>query len=251
MNFKIVLLIHYIIKNMKIKSLLLFATIVAFSVASCQQGMTGKKVDLKTDIDSTSYALGVLIGQQNKQGLENFPGGEDINVEVMAQAFLQFLKDEETLLDPEAANEVVGRFFESANTRSAQKNLEEGNAFLEKNKEKTGITVTESGLQYEVITEGTGPKPGPEDVVKVHYHGTLMDGKVFDSSVDRGEPVEFPVGQVIPGWTEALQLMSVGSKWKIYLPGNLGYGDRGAGGDIGPNAVLVFDVELIEIVAGE
>ncbi len=233
---------------MKIKSLLLLATIVAFSAASCQQGFSGKKVSLKTDLDSTSYALGILIGQQNKQGLENFPGGSDIDVTIMAQAFLQFLKGDSTLMGADEANEIVGRYFESANSRTAQKNLEEGNAFLEKNKAKSGVVTTESGLQYEVITEGTGPKPGADDVVKVHYHGTTIDGKVFDSSVDRGEPVEFPVGQVIPGWVEALQLMPVGSKWKIYLPGNLAYGERGAGGDIGPNSVLIFDVELIDIV---
>lgn len=234
---------------MKIKSLLLMATIVAFSAASCQQGISGKKVSLKTEIDSTSYALGILIGQQNKQGLEGFPGGSDINIELLSQAFLQFLNGDSTLMGPEEANEVVGKYFEGANNRTSQTNLEEGNAFLEKNKARAGVITTESGLQYEIITEGTGPKPTETDVVKVNYHGTLMDGKVFDSSVDRGEPVEFPVGQVIPGWVEALQLMPVGSKWKIYIPGALGYGERGAGGDIGPNSVLIFDVELIEIVA--
>ncbi|MFZ5429868.1 MAG: FKBP-type peptidyl-prolyl cis-trans isomerase [Bacteroidota bacterium] len=233
---------------MKIKSLLLFATIVAFSAASCQQGISGKKVNLKSEHDSTSYALGILIGQQNKQGLENFPGGSDLDVTIMAQAFLQYLKGEETQMDPTEANEVVGKFFESANNREAQKNLEEGNAFLEKNKSRSGVVTTESGLQYEVITKGEGPLPTENDVVKVHYHGTLIDGKVFDSSVDRGEPVEFQLGQVIPGWVEALKLMPVGSKWKIFIPGNLGYGERGAGGDIGPNSVLIFDVELIDIV---
>ena len=204
---------------MKIKSLLLMATIVAFSAASCQQGISGKKVNLKTEIDSTSYALGILIGQQNKQGLEGFPGGTDINIELLSQAFLQFLNGDSTLMDPDEANEVVGKYFEGANNRTSQKNLEEGNAYLEKNKARAGVITTASGLQYEVITEGNGPKPAETDVVKVHYHGTLMDGKVFDSSVDRGEPVEFPVGQVIPGWVEALQLMPVGSKWKIYIPG--------------------------------
>jgi FKBP-type peptidyl-prolyl cis-trans isomerase len=233
---------------MKIKSLLLMATVVVFSAASCQQGLTGKKVKLESDIDSTSYALGILIGQQNKQGLSSFPGGSEINVEILTKAFHQFMNGDSTLMDPTAANEVVSSYFESANNKTAQKNLEEGNAFLEKNKARAGVLTTESGLQYEVITEGTGPKPVESDLVKVHYHGTLMDGKVFDSSVDRGEPVEFPVGQVIPGWVEALQLMNVGSKWKIYVPGNLGYGERGAGADIGPNSVLIFDVELIEIV---
>lgn len=234
---------------MKIKSLLLFATMVAFSAASCQQGISGKKVNLKNGADSTSYALGILIGQQNRQGLDNIPGGNELDVSIMAQAFLQFLNGDSTLMDPYLANEVVGEFFERANNRTSQKNLEEGNAFLEKNKSRAGVVTTESGLQYEITTEGSGPIPEASDVVKVHYHGTLMDGTVFDSSVDRGEPVEFPVGQVIPGWVEALQMMPVGSKWKIYIPGNLGYGERGAGGDIGPNTVLIFDVELIGIVS--
>jgi FKBP-type peptidyl-prolyl cis-trans isomerase len=234
---------------MKIKSLLLFATVISFIAASCQQGGTGKNVKLESEIDSTSYALGILIGQQNKQGLESFPGGEDIDIAIMTEAFLRYLKGEATLMDPMEANEIVGNFFERAGNREAQKNLEDGNAFLENNKKREGVFVTESGLQYEIIEQGDGPKPGEDDVVKVHYHGTLMDGTVFDSSVDRGEPVEFPVGQVISGWVEALQLMSVGSRWKIYLPGELGYGERGAGGDIGPNSVLIFEVELIDIVS--
>ena len=119
--------------------------------------------------------------------------------------------------------------------------------FLEKNKSNAGVKVTPSGLQYEIIKEGTGKMPADSDMVKVHYHGTLVDGKVFDSSVDRGEPAQFPVGEVIPGWTEALKMMPVGSKWKIYLPANLGYGER-APQEIGPNKVLIFEVELLEIV---
>ncbi|MGB0931993.1 MAG: FKBP-type peptidyl-prolyl cis-trans isomerase, partial [Chitinophagales bacterium] len=120
--------------------------------------------------------------------------------------------------------------------------------FLTKNKERSEIKVTDSGLQYEVMTEGTGAIPSAEDKVKVHYHGTLMDGKVFDSSVDRGEPAEFPVGGVIKGWVEALQLMPTGSKWKLYIPSDLAYGERGAGGDIGPHETLIFEVELLEIL---
>ena len=157
------------------------------------------KVSLKTDIDSTSYALGVLIAQQNKQSLETVPGGDQINIDMLAAAFRQVLKGDSTLLNPTEANEMVSDFFQKMSEKVAQENLEEGNAFLEKNKAREGVKTTESGLQYEIITEGTGPKPTAEDMVKVHYHGTLIDGKVFDSSVDRGEPAQFPVGGVIPG----------------------------------------------------
>jgi FKBP-type peptidyl-prolyl cis-trans isomerase len=146
------------------------------------------------------------------------------------------------------ANEIVSNYFQKEQGKIGQKNLEEGNAFLEKNKGNAGVKVTPSGLQYEVIKEGTGKMPNDSDMVKVHYHGTLIDGKVFDSSVDRGEPAEFPVNGVIPGWTEALKMMPVGSKWKIYLPASLAYGER-APQEIGPNKVLIFEVELLEIVA--
>jgi FKBP-type peptidyl-prolyl cis-trans isomerase len=233
---------------MKIKSFLLFAAVISFVATSCQNGGLGKKVSLKTDIDSTSYALGVLIAQQNKQSLETVPGGDQINIDLLSEAFRQVLKGDSTLVTAQEANEMVSNFFQKMGEKKAQENLEAGNAFLEKNKAREGVTTTPSGLQYEIIKEGTGVKPTAEDMVKVHYHGTLIDGKVFDSSVDRGEPAEFPVGGVIQGWVEALQLMPVGSKWKIYLPASLAYGERGAGGDIGPNSALIFEVELLEIL---
>lgn len=232
---------------MKIRLLLIILAVVGFIATSCQNNGLGKKVSLKNNVDSTSYALGVLIGQQNKQSLDQVPGGKDINIDLLAAAFRQLLKGDSVQIAPAKANELVSSFFQSASKKVAQANLEEGNAFLEKNKAREGVKTTESGLQYEVIKEGTGPKPVAEDMVKVHYHGTLMNGKVFDSSVDRGEPAEFPVNGVISGWTEALQLMPVGSKWKIYLPAALAYGERGAGGDIEPNSALIFEVELLEI----
>jgi FKBP-type peptidyl-prolyl cis-trans isomerase FklB len=229
------------------KNSIIYGLVIVLALsASCQQG--GKTVKLESNIDSVSYAIGILVGDSNTKQLETAPGGSDISKETMAAAFRASLVGEETAITPEQANELVRKFFEGAGERQAQKSLEEGNAFLEKNKAREGVTTTESGLQYEVLTEGTGPKPTAEDQVRVHYHGTLIDGKVFDSSVDRGEPVVFGVGQVIPGWTEALKLMPVGSKWKIYLPSNIAYGERGAGGDIAPNSALIFEVELLEIV---
>ena len=232
------------------KNSIIYGLVIVLALsASCQQG--GKKVKLVSNIDSVSYAIGVLVGSNNLKQLETAPGGDEINKEAMAAAFRASTLGEDSIISPEQANALVQKFFEGAGERKAQKNLEEGNAFLEKNKARAGVTTTESGLQYEVLTAGTGPMPTAADQVRVHYHGTLINGKVFDSSVDRGEPVVFGVGQVIPGWTEALQLMPVGSKWKIYLPANIAYGERGPGGDIGPNSALIFEVELLEIVPAE
>ena len=218
--------------------------------ASCQQGGTSN-VKIESPIDSVSYAIGVLVGTNNNQQLENVPGDDKMNIEVMAAAFRKTSLGEETEMTPEEANALIQKFFTEASEREAQANMEEGNKFLEENKSREGIHTTESGLQYEIITEGTGEKPSATDQVRVHYHGTLIDGTVFDSSVEAGEPAVFGVNRVIPGWTEALQLMPVGSKWKVYIPSNLAYGPRGAGGDIGPNETLIFEVELLEIVKGD
>jgi len=223
------------------------ALVLIIAGTSCQQSGT-KNVKLETSVDSVSYAIGILVGANNLQQLKSAPGGEDMNIEAMSAAFTVASAEGETVMTQEEAQAMVQTFFQGAGQRVAQENLEKGNEFLEENKSRPGVITTESGLQYEVLTEGTGPKPTQEDQVRVHYHGTLIDGTVFDSSVERGEPAVFGVGQVIPGWTEALMLMPVGSKWKIYLPANIAYGERGAGGDIGPNSALIFEVELLEIV---
>jgi len=229
------------------KNSIIYGLVIVLALsASCQQG--GKSVKLESNIDSVSYAIGVLVGSNNLKQLESAPGGDGINREAMASAFHASSVGEEAAITEEQANELVRLFFEGASEREAQKSLEEGNAFLEKNKAREGVTTTESGLQYEVLTEGTGAKPTAQEQVRVHYHGTLIDGEVFDSSVDKGEPVVFGVGQVIPGWTEALQLMPVGSKWKLVIPSDLAYGANPRPGPIGPNATLIFEVELLEIV---
>lgn len=229
---------------------LIYLPVIFLMIAgmSCQQSGSVQNVKLETEADSAGYAIGILVGTNNKQQVENAPGGADINLDAMVAAFSAAAKGEEGVMTTEEADQVIRRYFEAAGEREGQLNLESGNAFLEENKSREGVNTTASGLQYEVITEGTGPKPSADDRVRVHYHGTLIDGTVFDSSVDRGEPAVFGVGQVIPGWTEALQLMPVGSKWKIYIPSDLGYGERGAGADIGPNTALIFEVELLEIV---
>lgn len=232
---------------MRNKIIYLLAVVMVIAGTSCQQGAV-KSVKLESPADSASYAIGILVGANNKQQLSTVPGGDEMNIEAMAAAFRLASLGEETAMTEEEANNFIRTYLETAGKKEAQKNLEEGNAFLEQNKAREGVTTTESGLQYEVITAGTGEKPTAENQVRVHYHGTLIDGKVFDSSVDRGEPAVFGVNQVIPGWTEALMLMPVGSKWKVYLPSNLAYGEQGAGQDIAPNSALIFEVELLEIV---
>lgn len=231
--------------NLKSVIIILAAPVV---LAACQSNNSSKTVTLTNENDSASYALGVLIGQNNKQNLDASPGTKDLNVDILINAFTKQMKGEESQMDAAQANKMIQGFFEKVSTREATKNAEEGKAFLENNKTKEGVTTTANGLQYEILKAGDGPKPTADQNVKCHYHGTLIDGTVFDSSVDRGEPATFNVSQVIPGWTEALQLMPVGSKWKLYIPGELAYGERGAGRDIGPNETLIFEVELLEIV---
>ncbi len=232
--------------KMNLKSVVIILAASA-GLAACQPKGSGE-VTLNNANDSAAYALGVLIGQNNKQNLEASPGTKDLDINILVRSFETQLKGEESKMDAAKANELIQKFFEEVSAKEATKNGEEGKAFLEKNKAREGVVTTASGLQYEILKEGTGPKPTAQDNVKCHYHGTRIDGKVFDSSVDRGEPVTFNVSQVIPGWTEALQLMPVGSKWKLYIPGELAYGERGAGKDIGPNTTLIFEVELLEIV---
>jgi FKBP-type peptidyl-prolyl cis-trans isomerase len=231
---------------MNFKSIL-FAIAAMLTLAACQPQGSSQSEKLETGADSASYAIGVLVGDQNKQQLES-SGAEDFNMDILVSAFEKQLKGEETQMTIEDAQTFIQGYFQKVAEAQGEKKTKEGEEFLAKNKEKAGIVELESGLQYEVIKEGTGPKPTAEQTVKVHYTGTLIDGKVFDSSVERGEPATFGVGQVIPGWTEALQLMPVGSKWKVYIPGELAYGPRGAGADIGPNETLIFEVELLEIV---
>jgi FKBP-type peptidyl-prolyl cis-trans isomerase FklB len=193
-----------------------------------------------------SYGIGRQMGQQ----LADNPF-EGVSPEAVAQG----VKDSLNGVEMPYSNEQMQDAFQEINTRMQAQEAEQskdlagaGEAFLAENAKKDGITVTASGLQYEVITQGTGAVPTATSKVKTHYHGTLIDGTVFDSSVNRGQPIDFPVNGVIAGWTEALQLMPVGSKWRLYIPYTLAYGERGAGASIKPYSALIFDVELIDIV---
>lgn len=198
---------------------------------------------LKTALDSVAYSIGLSVGESLKQ-----QGLSDINTNLLLKAINETLKEQNTELSPEAANQYIGEYFQKQASVKGNANLTEGKKFLEENKKRPNVTTTSSGLQYEVIKLGEGPKPADTSTVKVNYHGTLTDGTVFDSSVERGEPVEFPVNRVIAGWTEALKLMPVGSKFRLFIPADLAYGERAAGPKIGPNSTLIFDVELLEIL---
>ncbi|HQW10645.1 MAG TPA: FKBP-type peptidyl-prolyl cis-trans isomerase [Saprospiraceae bacterium] len=193
-------------------------------------------------MDSLSYSLGVLLAQNIKTlGLEKL-SSEDI-----AKGIDDVLNDKETAISVNDANSMVSNEIAMINEKKSGPVLEEGKKFLEENAKKPGVKTTASGLQYEIITSGTGATPKATDEVTTNYRGTLINGKQFDSSYDRGEPAKFPVNRVIPGWTEALQMMKEGDKWRLYIPYNLAYGERGAGQDIPPFATLIFDIELIKV----
>ena len=189
-----------------------------------------------------SYSLGMSMATQLMQtGLEN------LDVEAFVKAFTEIMKNEKPSMSLEEASEHIQAYFSAKQNEMLQINKLEGERFLAENKKEENIVELPSGLQYEIITEGKGDIPKATDTVECHYHGTLIDGTVFDSSVQRGQPAVFGVTQVIKGWVEALQLMPVGSKWRLFVPSDMAYGEQGAGDLIQPNATLIFEVELLGI----
>jgi FKBP-type peptidyl-prolyl cis-trans isomerase FklB len=228
-------------KNNVLGLLMFIAASMLMISCENQLGSTAN-VTLDTELDSVSYAIGIDIASNIKKS-----GFEDINPDVIAKGFADIYAEDELLMDAQAANTYVMAYFNKARERKTTKNLEEAVAFLDENKEKEGIFTTESGLQYKVLVEGTGPMPLETDQVKVNYKGSLADGREFDASQE-GSPAQFRVNGVIKGWIEALQLMPVGSKWELYIHPDLAYGaNPRQGGIIEANHMLIFEIELIEI----
>lgn len=197
---------------------------------------------IKTKLDSLSYSLGVNIAG-NLKGIEL----DTLSYNVFVEAIKDVLKGRPIKLEESQIAGCLNAKLAELNSKASKKEKEEGVAFLAQNKKRPGVVTTASGLQYEIIAAGTGVKPTAADTVVCHYKGTLLSGKEFDNSYTRGEPISFPVTGVIRGWTEAVQLMPKGSKWKLYIPSDLAYGDRGAGQDIPPGSTLIFEVELVDV----
>ena len=205
--------------------------------------MTDKYTSVETQ---ASYGVGFQMGEQLKSN-----PFEGLSLDAVLDGLSDAFNGQASQVDTDTLRNAFGEIHQRMQAAKAEQSkavIEEGNAYLAKNAERDEVTVTESGLQYEIIEAGEGDKPAADSTVRVHYHGTLIDGSVFDSSYKRGQPAEFPVNGVIRGWTEALQLMPVGAKWKLYIPYDLAYGEQGAGGAIAPYSTLVFDVELLDIL---
>ena len=223
----------------KVKWIAAMAVVVLVGCDKLGLSQFGGEAKLESDEAKASYALGLEAGSRAKQ----------LNLKVDHAAMKQGLEDGQSGKDPRKSREEIMAAIQKLQENGVQKTKEAGEKYLADNKQKAGVKVTASGLQYEVVTEGSGATPVMGDTVRVHYTGTLIDGTKFDSSLDRGEPAEFQLGQIIKGWDEALKLMKVGSKWKLTIPSELAYGERGAG-PIPPHSVLLFDVELLEVKKG-
>ena len=216
--------------------------LVASVIYSCQN-LTKEKFnfDEAKELEKLSYSIGINVATSIKS-----EGLDSINSFYISKGFQDVFENKDLAINIEESNKVIGEYFNKKQDVKNQRLAIDSKIFLEQNKQKDGVMTTESGLQYLILSEGKGNNPTLNDNVTVHYHGTLIDGTIFDSSVDRKQPATFPLNGVIPGWQEALQMMSVGSKWKIFIPSELAYGESGAGA-IGPNSTLIFEVELLSI----
>jgi FKBP-type peptidyl-prolyl cis-trans isomerase FklB len=240
---------------MTLEKFAIIAGAAAIALSACVQSDSGSASgSITTQKDKVSYAIGLDIGKSLKQQSLDL---EVVDLDKLKLGMRDAMGDGKPLLSDSQVSEVMASFQKDMMARQdsirkikGEANQKAGKEFLAKNGAESGVVTLPSGLQYKVLTEGKGPKPTAASTVTVHYAGTLLDGTEFDSSIKRGQPATFPVTGVIPGWTEALQLMPTGSKWKLFVPSELAYGPNGAGAHIGPNAVLVFDVELLSIASG-
>ncbi len=225
------------------------AIMTIFSFEAYAQDQLVEKVELKTKMDTVAYIIGSGLGEQLKND------GLEINAEVMTYGLKVGMSGEKLLFDKQQVQTIMTAFQTEMQTKKQEKMMAEtannkaaAEKFLAENKDKPGVVTLDNGCQYKILKSGTGRSPKATDEVKVHYHGTFMDGKVFDSSVDRGEPIKFPLDGVIKGWTETIPLMQVGDKWIIYIPSDMGYGPNGNQGIPG-NSLLIFEVELLEVIS--
>lgn len=232
MNFNINRIVYFV----------LFISLGLYTVDAQAQRKSKRKMKIENQKDSISYSLGVSIGKNIQQ-----QGFTDINVEAMNQALMDVYGDNELQISEEEANQFLNTYFQKVQQEKFEAMKQEGEQFLAENAKRSEVVTLESGLQYEVMKSGSGASPKLTDKVTTHYHGTFINGQVFDSSVARNQPASFPVNGVIAGWTEALQLMKVGDKWRLFVPYTLAYGERGAGESIPPYAALIFEVELLSI----
>ena len=215
------------------------------SVVYCAAGGITEEAGKGSERQKMSYAFGMVVaGDVSETGLE-------FNYDAFIRGFRDVMEKEKTRYTQDEAMNIIQSAFTAAQAERGERNRIEGTAFLSENGKRPGVVTTASGLQYEVVSEGNGESPVTEDVVSVHYRGTLIDGTVFDSTLESGEPAEIPLHSVIPGWTEGLCMMREGGKAKLYIPPDLAYGSRGAGSAIGPNSVIIFEVELLAIVRNE
>ncbi len=230
--------------NKKIIVLSVLVLIPFFGFSQKDKKSSSTKIEIKNELDSVSYSLGIAIGQTLKSA-----GIQEINEKLFNLAISDVLSGKETLISSQQTNNIIQAYVMKMRGELAKRNLEEGRKFLAENSKKEGIVTLPSGLQYKIIKEGSGDSPTIKDKVTCHYQGSLINGKVFDSSYERGEPVQFPLNGVIQGWTEALQLMKPGAKWILYIPSELAYGEQNVPG-IEPNSVLIFEVELLSVEKG-
>ena len=216
--------------------------LVVSVISSCQNLNQQKfNFDEANELEKVSYSIGINVATSIKS-----EGLDSINSFYISKGFQDVFENKDLAINIEESNKIIGEYFNKKQDAKNQRLAIDSKIFLEQNKQKDGVMTTESGLQYLILSEGRGNNPTLNDNVTVHYHGPLIDGTIFDSSVDRKQPATFPLNGVIPGWQEALQMMSVGSKWKIFIPSELAYGESGAGA-IGPNSTLIFEVELLSI----